>query len=356
MKANHIFQSFNMRIRIIFLLHFILFSVYSFGQTVDFEFSEVCVGGNTSLTSTSTSLAGDPIILWGWDLTNNGEFTDASGEVITHNFSQSGTYLIGLKIITQSGFSEAFYQDVLVGSFPVANFTYENACASDFTSFINLSTLENENLEDFIWDFGDGVTNNFEASPEHWYASPGFYSVKLIALSNLGCNDTITRQVNIHSVPVFNFEYSGSATFNEGESLVVNAVGDFDQILWSTGSTTTSITITTGGYYFAEVRKDGCPSFQSFTVIVHDKVGITNLITPNGDGYNDYWEILHIENHSPCQVSIFSREGNLIYSSTNYNNRWSGTFNGMPLPEGTYYYVVKCSEGLEETGALSIIR
>lgn len=344
-----------MKIKFVIFVIFSLFSIQSIGQTIDFEFSEICIGDTTILTSTATSF-NDPILFWAWDFTDNGQFNDATGEQIKFKFPQAKTYRIGLRIITQSGFSEAFYQDVQVGSFPIANFISENSCANEFTNFINLSTIENEDLEDFLWDFGDGGTNNYQTNPNHWYQSSGSYSVRLIAQSNLGCNDTIIKQVNIQSVPEFSFEFSGETTFNEGESIIVTAIGDFDDILWNNGLTTPSITITTGGYYAAEVKKGGCPNLKSFTIVVVDKVGITNLITPNGDGFNDYWEIFHIENHSPCQVSLYSRDGMLVYSSTNYNNRWNGTYNGNPLPEGTYYYIVNCDKGLSQKGALSIIR
>jgi len=344
-----------MRIRFIIFLFVSLFSIQSFGQTVDFEFSEVCIGDTTILTSTSVS-TNDPILFWGWDFTDNGQFTDATGEVVRYPFPQAKLYRIGLKIITKSGVAKAFYQEVQVGSFPVANFISENSCANDFTKFINQSTIENEELEDFLWEFGDGGTNNYEKNPSHWYANSGTYIVRLIAQSNLGCNDTIIKTIQIQSVPDFNFTFSGETTFNEGESLIVTAVGDFDEILWSTGSTSTSITITNGGYYFANIKKGGCPNLKSFTTIVIDRVGVANLITPNGDNKNDQWKIFNIENHSPCQVSVFSREGTLVYSSTNYDNQWDGTYNGNPLPEGVYYYVINCNEGLFKKGALSIIR
>lgn len=344
-----------MRIRFIIFLFVSLCSIYGFGQSVDFEFSEVCIGDTTILTSTAVSDT-DPIIFWGWDLTDNGEFNDATGEVIKYKFSQAATHRIGLRIITQAGYSEAFYQEVQVGNYPVANFTSENACANDFTNFINLSSIENEDLEDYLWEFGDGGTNNYQVNPSYWYTTSGNYTVRLIAQSNLGCSDTIVKIIQIQSIPEFNFTFSGETTFNEGESLIVTAIGDFDEIVWRDGQTTNSITITEGGNYWAEVRNKGCPNIESFNIIVRDRVGITNLITPNGDGFNDYFKIFHIDNHSPCQVSIFSRDGMLIYSSTNYDNRWDGKYNGNPLPEGVYYFVVNCNDGLFRKGALSIIR
>lgn len=341
-----------MRIRFIIFLFVSLCSIYGFGQSVDFDFSEVCLGDTTTLESTAVS-ATDPILFWGWDLTDNGQFNDATGEVIKYKFTQANLYRIGLRIITESGYSEAFYQDVQVGNYPIANFRIENACANEFTNFINLSSIE---AEDYLWEFGDGGINNYQANPTHWYESSGTFNVQLIALSSLGCSHTVIKTIQIQSVPDFSFSFSGDTIFDEGESLVVTAVGDFDQILWRDGQTSNSITITNGGYYWADVNKQGCPNTKSFTIIVHDRIGISNVITPNGDGFNEYLKIFHIDNHSPCQVSVFNREGLLVYSSTNYNNNWDGKYNGKPLPEGVYYYVVNCDDGLNKKGALSIIR
>ncbi len=346
-----------MRVKVLFVTCLTIFSVSVIGQTVDFDFTEVCYGDTTLLTSTSVSET-DPILYWQWDLDDDGQFDDASGAEVKFKFSQAGSFLIGLRILTESGFSSAKYQEIIVGNYPVAYFTYENACANTFTNFTNATQAGDEDIEDFYWDFGDGGSNNYETNPSHWYTSAGFYTVRLIAESSLGCRDTITRQVEINPIPTFNFQFVGDTIFDEGESLTVYAVGDFDNVLWSTGATTSSIVITEGGYYYAEVSNEGCPNLKSFTIIVNARVGISKVITPNSDGYNDYFEIYNIGNHSPCKVSIFSREGLLVYSSTNYDNHWDGTYNGKPLPEGTYYYIVNCNsdELKNKKGSISIIR
>jgi len=333
---------------------FSLLANISLAQIADFDFTDVCLGETTTLTSTSTS--SDPIVSFEWDLTNNGSFTDASGATINQVFTQTGVYTIGLRITTSTGSANAIYHQVAVGNYPTVNFSYENACANDFTKFRNLSSAAGENLEDFIWDFGDGVTDNFSTHPGHWYVFPGIYNVKLIAITDYGCKDSISKSVEINSLPTLTIEFQGDTIFDEGGSVIVSATGDFDRIVWSTGETYSPITITTGGYYFAQVFKVGCPTTKSFNIIVHDRTGVTNLITPNGDGYNDFWEIFHIEDHAPCQVDIYSREGVKVYSSLNYNNSWDGTFNGKPLAEGTYIYIAKCKDNKIQKGTINILR
>lgn len=44
-------------------------------------------------------------------------------------------------------------------------------------------------------------------------------------------------------------------------------------------------------------------------------------------------------------VRIYDRSGRVLYSKTNYNNEWDGTFQGSPLAEGTYYYTVDFGVG-----------
>lgn len=331
-----------------------LFINSSSAQFADFDFADVCLGDTTILTNTSSS--SDPIINVAWDLNNNGLFTDASGDIIKRVFTQAGTYTIGLRVTTSTGDINETYKQVNVGVYPTVNFSIENPCANDFTDFQNRSTAGSENLENFIWDFGDGITDNFSTHPKHWYSNSGIYIVKLIAISDFGCKDSISKNVEINSIPVFNVEFQGDTIFDEGGSVIAMATGEFDRVVWSTGETINPITITVGGYYFAQVFSAGCPASKSFTIIVHDRTGIANLITPNGDGYNDFWEIFHVQNHSPCQVDIYSREGVNVYSSSNYNNNWSGTFNGKPLAEGTYIYIVRCKDNKIQKGTLNILR
>lgn len=77
---------------------------------------------------------------------------------------------------------------------------------------------------------------------------------------------------------------------------------------------------------------------------------IFNGITPNGDGSNDYFRILGIENYPDNQLKIYNRWGVLVYESENYgqsNNLFFGISGGRAtfqkdkqLPSGTYFYIL----------------
>ncbi|MFZ4546173.1 MAG: gliding motility-associated C-terminal domain-containing protein, partial [Bacteroidales bacterium] len=73
---------------------------------------------------------------------------------------------------------------------------------------------------------------------------------------------------------------------------------------------------------------------------------VYNLISPDGDGANDYWHILNIEEYPDNNVIIFNRWGDKIIEIDNYKNsdidrRWNGTNNkNDKVPDGVYYYII----------------
>ena len=82
-----------------------------------------------------------------------------------------------------------------------------------------------------------------------------------------------------------------------------------------------------------------------------------NILTPNGDGKNDRWVIWNIGTFPDNEVRVFDRAGRLVFYKKNYSNDWDGTYNGSPLPEGAYIYVIDPGRGIEKAkGVLTILR
>ena len=85
-------------------------------------------------------------------------------------------------------------------------------------------------------------------------------------------------------------------------------------------------------------------------------VVIPNTFTPNGDGINDTWNISNLAYYPTSTISIYNRYGTLLYQSRGYNVQWDGTYNGKPLPEGTYAYIIDLGTAGKLSGSVSIIR
>jgi len=81
---------------------------------------------------------------------------------------------------------------------------------------------------------------------------------------------------------------------------------------------------------------------------------IFNGLTPNGDGFNDYFKIDGIDQFPNNNVQIFNRWGILIFEANGYNessNIFTGESNARAniggdrnVPTGTYFYVITFSD------------
>jgi gliding motility-associated-like protein len=100
--------------------------------------------------------------------------------------------------------------------------------------------------------------------------------------------------------------------------------------------------------------KNGCGTASiEFSII-----GFHRFFTPNGDGYNDYWNVLGItpQFQAKSEIYIFDRFGKLITQIDPLSNGWDGTLNGRPLPDTDYWFNVKLEDGRIAKGHFSLIR
>lgn len=111
----------------------------------------------------------------------------------------------------------------------------------------------------------------------------------------------------------------------------------------------------------------GVPKTDTLHVINQPEAGIVFIpegFSPNDDGINDRFVIQGVATGLTVQLEVLNRWGNLVYANTDYKNDWDGTANqgilandkGMGLPDGTYFYVVKISDGREFVRFMTIAR
>jgi len=88
---------------------------------------------------------------------------------------------------------------------------------------------------------------------------------------------------------------------------------------------------------------------------IADIAVVNNILTPNGDGKNDFFFIKGLEKYPANKLTIFDRGGRTIFSTFNYQNDWDGYLNGRPLMEDTYYYILDLGVDGTVKGFISIL-
>lgn len=109
-----------------------------------------------------------------------------------------------------------------------------------------------------------------------------------------------------------------------------------------------------GTYSFAVTAKDaiGNESTKSLAFVyelvpVSKEVSANNVLTPNGDGKNDYLVVNNLQYYQKSLIKIYDRAGRVVYTTNSYKNDWSGDLNGTTLAEGTYYYAIDLGPGFK---------
>jgi gliding motility-associated-like protein len=70
------------------------------------------------------------------------------------------------------------------------------------------------------------------------------------------------------------------------------------------------------------------------------EIKIPNVFTPgNGDALNELFQVQH-NAVKTFTAQIFNRWGKLLYTWTNPDDGWNGTFNGEKITDGTYFYTI----------------
>ncbi|MBE0651608.1 MAG: gliding motility-associated C-terminal domain-containing protein [Bacteroidales bacterium] len=347
--------------------------VPGYKYNVNFKYDTVCMEDTTRLVNISTS--NDSVTSVSWDLNTDGVFGDAKGNAVNYVFPNSGIHLVGMRINYASGAVKTVVNQVPVGDFPKANFVYRGVCApSSSTTFTDSSTVKVGTIISRFWDFGDGQSEyRSDIFAYHYYAA-GTHNVRLGVTSSMGCSDTITKPVTIYSDPNVvvlkgdgtRVYYDDTVKFARGDSvfLKVDNPTSYDSIIWPNDISGPDYYLKKSGIDKVTAYRNVCSGSSEFIgyflksagKAVVDTAHIMSVFTPNGDGYNDKWVIKSDKIQQPIEVWVYNRAGNMVYHSSHYNNDWNGEYNGIVLPNDTYYYVIKDETGVVFTGTITILR
>ena len=158
------------------------------------------------------------------------------------------------------------------------------------------------------------------------------------------CADTTTMTIVVNPISILTITATNiSEDFEANQIISVSATG---------GSGTYEYQLDSGSWQSSPMFEYviGC---QEHTVSVRDALGCSTLpvarimimefpkfFTPNGDGYNDTWNIKCLRDDPSALISIFDRLGKLVFQFRPGRNAWNGIFNDSMLPATDYWFVV----------------
>lgn len=113
------------------------------------------------------------------------------------------------------------------------------------------------------------------------------------------------------------------------------------QFSWNTGSTNQSITsIGAGNYSVIVTDANNCTASFSYSLTETECfVTPSSYFTPNGDTYNDTWQIANAQYFDNIHLIVFDRWGTRVHEQKGTYELWDGkSYLGIPVPDAVYYY------------------
>jgi gliding motility-associated-like protein len=219
-------------------------------------------------------------------------------------------------------------------------------------------TLNSSPGTHYIWSTGE-TTSGINVT------EAGSYTVKVT--DNSGCRSeaSLATIVTVNERPVaiagpeqvlnYVFETTMEALLNPsetGEWSLISGKGHINDI-HSPATIITDLSIGENVFMW-KVKNGNCVDSSKVKIIVND-LFIPSVITPDGNGKNDYFRIGEFP--EKVELNIINRWGNLEFKNTDYQNDWNGlNDDGQELPGDTYFYILKFENGAIRKGSVLIKR
>lgn len=306
--------------------------------------SVVCEGGSISLT-----VAQQPGVTYTWSGPAGFAATGNSINIFPINESNSGNYTVVGNI--GNCFSDVINTGITVNENPVVTLPADQIICSD-----SLITIDaGAGFFNYSWSNG--------ANTQTITVGPGTYVITVGTIAGCTASDTIV----INSAgPTALFSSNPASTALPGVNISFTDQsqpnnGQINTWSWNFGNVATSanqnpsFAFTTPGTYDVSllvIDENGCADQTSLQYLITGEFAIPNSFTPNGDGFNDLFVIAGLEAFPNSKLSVYNRWGNVVFSTTAYQNDWAAT----DQPDGVYFYILELSNGDTFNGDVTIVR
>lgn len=222
---------------------------------------------------------------------------------------------------------------------------YNMNCAGDSTGTITVNPLNTVNNVDFLWSDGFAGRNRTNLKA-------GVYTVVITDDNNCQAVST-ARLTQPDSLKLkFDANQPFCPDMPDGE-LSVAVTGGVPGVeysyRWSDNSTGRTLSnIAMGEYRVIVEDLNRCVVKDSMMLMPENEACliVPNVISPNGDLVNDYWNIGMKELYPQMEIRIFNRWGETVWrSAKGYPDPWDGRSNGSVLPIDSYHYIIDLHNG-----------
>ena len=211
-----------------------------------------------------------------------------------------------------------------------------------FGESINLSA---SGAPTYVWSTTD-TTQNITVSPE---TITTYYVFFDDGVCDITIDSTI---VCVNPNPSLVASEDTSMAFNS--SVMLEAIGDGtfywtpeNSLSCNTCATPIASPLANTLYIVTASNEFGCISKDSVQVeLYYYQIIIPNIITPNGDGLNDKFQIVGLPQNA--SIAILNRWGDELYTSKSYQNNWNTS------TDGVYYYVLNMPDGKNYNGSFQV--
>lgn len=236
---------------------------------------------------------------------------------------------------------------------------FDEAFLCEGESIIIGADLESGNLNDFeyLWTPDGQTTENIEVT------QAGTYQVTVTnTLTNCSKNRTIEVIISGPATIINPIEITDNSD-NNTVTITVTGSGDYEYAILINDSNiinyqdSSTFTNVPAGNHTVFVRdKNGCTPITTQDIFV---LGFPKFFTPNGDIYNETWNIIGIspETTSNAVIYIFDRYGKLLKQLNPSLDGWDGIYLGKQMPSSEYWYrYIDSASNREIVGHFSLIR
>ncbi|NVO03507.1 MAG: gliding motility-associated C-terminal domain-containing protein, partial [Bacteroidetes bacterium] len=245
-----------------------------------------------------------------------------------------------------------------------------NACSNALSNF----TAWGDPLSNYNWSInggqivGDSTSNTIQIA---WDTIGTGYVTVQESVNFGSCLSLPTMvSINLLTPPTASFITSpDSNSFYENDliaflnttSNVVSSHWDFGDGITTNQENPHHIYENIGIYDVIQIISDtnGCvdTAFQKIEIL--EGMQTPNVFTPNGDGFNDYFEI-KASGMEEFILNIYNRWGVLIFESKSSKAQWDGkSLAGEDAADGTYFYSLKAKSATKDysqSGSVTLLR